>query len=241
MTIIKYAIKCALLAIIAATPAFAQTNVSLQKYTCGEFLADLKDPANGEKLLRSLMMISWATGYAAAFQTGAPRGDPAAINLIAAALGDTCHTKPDQRAISAIVDTLKRFADDAPTVAVRQLPPLPPGSSRWSQGGSIVSLSADGAVRKFVMELPEADHEKAGIRKGAILFSGSKNSTRYEGKAYKYSTNCPALPYEVFGEISADEKQVTLRGKTPRTNAKCQVTGYDETSTVYTFIPPQAN
>jgi cell wall-associated NlpC family hydrolase len=43
----------------------------LGTYTCAEFLSDVGDRGNSAKVRRSLMMISWAAGYAAARQTDA--------------------------------------------------------------------------------------------------------------------------------------------------------------------------
>jgi hypothetical protein len=83
---------------------------ALDRYTCAQFLTDIKDLSNGEKLLKSMMMISWATGYAAAFQPSSPRADTPAIRLIAATLGSDCQKTPDRRVVEAIADQIKQLA-----------------------------------------------------------------------------------------------------------------------------------
>jgi hypothetical protein len=88
--------------------------VALDTYTCSEFLVDAKEPADGAKLLRSLMMISWSAGYAAAFQQGTPRADPSAVQLIAAALGNACRDNPSQTAVEAIANAVKQLAAATP-------------------------------------------------------------------------------------------------------------------------------
>lgn len=116
---------------VSAYAASAEENVVLDNYTCAEFLNDVKEPADGARLLRSLMMIGWAGGYAAAHQQGPPRADPAAIQLIAATLGDACRKAPDHKVVHAIADAIARFA--------KTEPPAAPGSP-----------SADAGVAAFV-------------------------------------------------------------------------------------------
>jgi len=48
--------------------AFAQQDLSLDKYTCAQFLEDSQTSAALPKSIKFLMMTSWATGFAAAFQ-----------------------------------------------------------------------------------------------------------------------------------------------------------------------------
>ncbi len=98
----------------------AQQTVALDQYTCSQFLNDINDIADGERLLRSLMMISWATGYVAAHQAGTPRADPTAVQLIAATLGDVCRKTPNPTVVSTIEKVIEQFTSTsslAPTVA----------------------------------------------------------------------------------------------------------------------------
>lgn len=103
---------CCVLAVALILPcgARAADDIDLSGYTCAQFLADTSDPANGEKLLRSLMMISWATGFAAAFQKSAPRADPTGMRLMAATLGVACRRQPEQTTVQAIVKSINDAA-----------------------------------------------------------------------------------------------------------------------------------
>ena len=96
----------------AQTPA-----VALSSYTCADFLRDTKEPADGVKLLRSLMMIAWAAGYTAAHQEGTPRADPAAIQLVSATLGDACRRSSGLLAVRAISEAIEQLAQSGASTA----------------------------------------------------------------------------------------------------------------------------
>jgi hypothetical protein len=95
---------------LATGVARADENIALDAYTCAQFLQDAKDPEGGLGVLRSLMMISWAAGYAAAHDAGAPRADPKAVQLIAATLGEACRKSPEQKAMQATTDMISQLA-----------------------------------------------------------------------------------------------------------------------------------
>lgn len=217
--------------------AHTQENVSLDGYTCEQFLADTKEPANGQKLLKSLMMISWSTGYAAAFQKGVPRADARGIRLIAATLGDACRKQPDQIAIRVISNAINKFVSAEPSAP----PQAAPGASRWDQGGSIVSLVADGADRQFIYDVPTAKLLALGIRKGSLLFVGKKNGNSYAGAAYSYAPPCEPKKFQVKGEIADDEKQVVLRGRAPELGTGCKAVGYRDEVLLFKFLPSEPN
>jgi hypothetical protein len=99
-----------MVALISNTNAI---DVDLQNYRCSQFLADTKDPSDGGKLLKSMMMISWSTGYAAAYQKQKPRADPAALRLMAVTLGMNCAKAPDRNATDVLADLVKQFTADA--------------------------------------------------------------------------------------------------------------------------------
>jgi hypothetical protein len=215
--------------------------VGLDQYNCEKFLGDIADAESGEKLLRSMMMISWALGYTAGSER-APRADTEALGLVGNAVGAACRNSPQELVVNVVSRTVSGLASggEAHRIA-KSLPPLPAGLSRWSMEGSVIDLAANGAARKLTMEVPQTEHAKAGAVKGMVLFEGSKSSNHYRGKAYKYSAKCKAVAYDVVGEVSADEKQITLRGKSPSIDGGCKVIGHGETSTVFTFIPTDAN
>lgn len=90
-----------------------QQNLELSEYTCAQFLEDAQSPSNGGRLLKSLMMISWATGYATAFQTNAARADAEAIVLMAATIGTACKTAPEKGVVQVVIEKINRFAATA--------------------------------------------------------------------------------------------------------------------------------
>lgn len=96
--------------------AHAQEALVLDTYTCAQFLADVADRGDSAKVRRSLMMISWAAGYAAARQEDAP----SSLEMIAATLGDVCRNAPGEKAVRAITEKIKASASRS---AAREPPP----------------------------------------------------------------------------------------------------------------------
>src|SRR5712692_8257262 len=96
----------------------AQDALVLDTYTCSQFLADVGDRGDSAKVRRSLMMISWAAGYAAARQKDAI----ASLEMIAATLGDACRNSPMEKAAKAITDKINESANRE---ALREPPPAP--------------------------------------------------------------------------------------------------------------------
>lgn len=98
--------------VLASFPgeSVAGETIALDSYTCAQFLSDTTEPANGTKLLKTLMMISWATGYAAAHQKDTPRADATAVQLIAATLGDACRRAPASLVVRTITEKIAEFS-----------------------------------------------------------------------------------------------------------------------------------
>lgn len=116
-------------ALTSAAAAGAQQNLALDSYTCGQFLADTQEPTRPETLLRSVMMISWATGYAAAFQGTASRADAAAIVLMAGTLGEACRQSPDRKATEVVAAAVRQYAATGPGPDVQPAPTAAPPSA----------------------------------------------------------------------------------------------------------------
>ncbi|MEA2839097.1 MAG: hypothetical protein QOF41_427 [Methylobacteriaceae bacterium] len=104
---LKYCIRFVLLTMLTwAFPCAgtaAEEGVVLSPYSCSDFLQDIADPADGSKLLRSMMMISWAAGYVAAHQEGNPKADVEAVRIAASALGDACRGAPKEQVVPIMV------------------------------------------------------------------------------------------------------------------------------------------
>jgi hypothetical protein len=88
-----------------------------------------------------------------------------------------------------------------------------------------VSLVAEDSSRKFYFEQPTEALIQAGAKRGSPLFEGTKEGAKYRGTAYIYLKGCSPLGYNVIGDVSDDDTKVTLRGKAPRRNYQCVVTG----------------
>jgi membrane-associated protease RseP (regulator of RpoE activity) len=97
----------------------AQENLALDKYTCAEFLHDTTQSGNGNKILKSMMMISWATGYASGMrmQQKFARADAGALILMASALGAACRKNPDQMGTEVIARLVQQASLSKPAAA----------------------------------------------------------------------------------------------------------------------------
>jgi 3-oxoacyl-(acyl-carrier-protein) synthase len=109
----KNAGVAAIICAVLINPASARVSapaagIDLDTYTCKQFLADVAAPNDGAKLLRTMMAISWATGYAAAHQTGTPRADSRALQLISTSLGGACQ----KNQFATIVTATKKLIED---------------------------------------------------------------------------------------------------------------------------------
>jgi hypothetical protein len=219
----------------AIAPADAKENLALDEYTCAEFLHDTAQPNDGSKVLKSMMMISWATGYASGRQEKFARADASAFVLMAGALGAACRKEPTQKAVQIIA----RLVQQASIGKAATASAATSGRSHWSVNGAIAYLVANGANREFYYERPTADLLKAGAQKGSLLFNGKKVAQTYVGTAYAFAHACKPMAYGVTGGVSADEKQVTLHGHAPVIDKDCHVKGHHEQTLVFSFIVPK--
>lgn len=92
--------------------AYSDEAISIDKYTCQQFIDDISQIADGARLLRASIFIAWSTGYASAFQKEAVRGDAKAFQLIAAAIGDTCKANPNSSALTTIVAKINSLVNN---------------------------------------------------------------------------------------------------------------------------------
>jgi hypothetical protein len=75
-----------------------------------------------------------------------------------------------------------------------------------------MGLVADGDNRLFIYEQPRAGMYNVGVRQGTVLFEGTRDGYQYSGIAYVFPPGCEAIPYEVGGNVSSNDLQVTLYG-----------------------------
>jgi hypothetical protein len=185
-----------------ANVARAQNALVLDTYTCAQFLADVGDRADSAKVRRSLMMISWAAGYAAARQK-----DAISSLEIAVSLGDVCRNAPTEMAVKAITDKIDELAsrDTAP--------PLTPGASVVTGAPAAASappaLSTSPAVSTppAVSPMPSAAPAVASADRSFTLYTGRD----MEGGDYHKQRN-----------VSSDQCE-----KMCKRDSRCQAYSYD--------------
>jgi hypothetical protein len=98
--------------------------------------------------------------------------------------------------------------------------------SVWEHNGSTLQLREEGTLRSFRYSNPRAELKKAGVEDGTVLFEGKKIGDRFSGTAYRFSRGCGAVGYEVKGAVSPSVGALTLSGRAPRRNSKCEVVGH---------------
>ncbi len=84
------------------------SSLALNSYSCNEFNADVSAPNNAQRLLRPLMVISWAAGFSAARNVKGPSAAPLKLELVSAALKLLCKSRPDALVVNVFVAELKR-------------------------------------------------------------------------------------------------------------------------------------
>lgn len=96
--------------------------VSLDSYKCSDFLVDAEHPNDAARILRTTMMLSWATGYTAAHEANGPRADTRALQLVGVALGNICQEHKDELVTTAFATALQRTLDHPPPSAQSRPP-----------------------------------------------------------------------------------------------------------------------
>ena len=105
-------------------------------------------------------------------------------------------------------------------------------TSLWEHNSSIVLLEATGVGWKIVYEEPDAD---VPVKRGTLLFEGTKLGDTYSGTAYRFSRNCGSYKYDVKGPVSPDQSIMTLYGKAPILSG-CKVSGYRDDVLVFRYL-----
>jgi hypothetical protein len=110
--------------------------------------------------------------------------------------------------------------------------------SQWDHNGSVVSLFAKGSDRQFVYSKPRP---ALPVSSGTLLFAGKRIGNRYSGLAYVFAAKCSApLPYSVSGQVSPDERNVTLSGAAPVVDDYCRITSYRKDTLIFILIEQEA-
>lgn len=110
-------------------------------------------------------------------------------------------------------------------------------ASTWMYNGSKVSLEGDGAKRRIVFTEPKLGLDKAGIKRGTVLFEGeTKKNGRLSGYAKLFKAGCDPLDYFVEGSADSSKGEIVLQGQAPVfSNDGCKIKGYSEDSAASTL------
>jgi hypothetical protein len=104
--VIFFALYCAAQLLL---PVNASQAGVIDSYTCAQFIKDSEDAPNGPRSSASLMVIAWATGYAAAHDKKAARADDAALQLIGSVVATKCSKLSTEKVVDVAVSTIDDF------------------------------------------------------------------------------------------------------------------------------------
>ncbi len=112
----------------------------------------------------------------------------------------------------------------------------------WIHNGSDMKLTVRGKSRMFTYERPRPGL-KGLVKKGTVLFEGTKYEGGYRGKAYWFASGCAPTSYDVRGPVEQSGTRIVLTGKRPKLASDCTVEGTSDDRLVFTFrsqTPPPA-
>jgi hypothetical protein len=228
----------------------AQDAFVLDTYTCGEFLADLGDRGNGARLRRSLMMISWAAGYAAARHSEGT----SSLEVIAATLGDVCRNSPAQKAARAITDKINETANRGPAgEATAALPSAPLGAAAPAAApvsGSAAPTPTLGPVAKVAPASPAAGPSARSFTiytsrdmEGGDYYKERGASLEHCESLCKKDSRCQAYSYDVWNRycfLKASVNPLRLEPRSITSVAEGESVTYDAREPVIQRRPQKA-
>jgi hypothetical protein len=100
----------------------------LDQYQCVQYLKDIENLSDGAASQRSVMLVAWAAGYAAAHEKETLRVDDNALQLIAGVLADECRKSPDQIATRVAAVSIDRFVGSPRPAGLASPPHAKPSS-----------------------------------------------------------------------------------------------------------------
>jgi hypothetical protein len=117
-------------------------------------------------------------------------------------------------------------------------PALAANGSVWDHNGSQMTLEENGEKRKLVYTEPKEGLDKAGIKKGTVLFNGERKADgRLAGFAKIFKGNCNPIDYFVEGTLNEQKGEIVLQGQAPvyASGTACEVNGYSDSSPASTL------
>jgi PAN domain len=215
----------------------------LDTYTCGEFLADLGDRGNSARLRRSLMMISWAAGYAAARHSDGS----SSLEVIAATLGDVCRNSPAEKAARAITDKINETANRGPPrEATAALPSAPLGAA----APAAAPTPTLGPVAKVAPASPAAGPSARSFTiytsrdmEGGDYYKERGASLEHCESLCKKDSRCQAYSYDVWNRycfLKASVNPLRLEPRSITSVADSATVTYEEREPVIQRRPQKA-
>jgi hypothetical protein len=81
----------------------------------------------------------------------------------------------------------------------------------WKMNGSQVKIAIANGSWTISIEEPNPALQRAGVRRGTVLFRGTQNGEMVSGTAFAFSANCQPVPVTTSGKIS-NNRVFELRG-----------------------------
>lgn len=66
---------------------------------------------------------------------------------------------------------------------------------------------------------------KRDVRRGDVLFEGSRDSEICSGPAYTITRGCGEVGYDVLGTVKNNDMEIVMWGNAPRFDASCRRVG----------------
>jgi hypothetical protein len=123
------------------------------------------------------------------------------------------------------------------TAAALVTPAQAANGSIWDHNGSKMTLEENGEKRKLVYTELREGLDRAGIKKGTVLFNGERKADgRFAGFAKIFKATCNPIDYFVEGTLNEQKGEIVLQGQAPvYTGNGCEVNGYSDSSPASTL------
>ena len=109
-------------------------------------------------------------------------------------------------------------------------------TSLWKHNGSMMRLSASGNARTIAYEHPRQGMQQVGVRKGDILFEGTRDGYALKGLARIFTPACGVYKYEVAGLVAEGEGRIEMTGFVPVLDRTCRQVGTKRDYLVFEYL-----
>ena len=109
-------------------------------------------------------------------------------------------------------------------------------TSLWNHNGSIMRLSARGPARIIAYEQPRSGMQQVGVRKGDVLFEGTRDGSALKGLARVFTSTCGVWKYEVAGLVAEGDGRIEMTGLAPVLDGSCKQVGTKRDFLVFKYV-----